>query len=111
YPDASTFGIPLWNSDGIGSSNYSNLGASSDLLKKDNYPVTDVPSADSRIDHCQSIPVGDDRVSCWADLDKYLSSEVVPWVPWLFDNEMDIMGPRLANYQYSSALGFVSVSL
>lgn len=82
YPDASTFGIPLWNSDGIGSSNYSNLGASSKLLTSDNYPVTDVPSADARIDHCQSIPVGDDRVSCWADLDKYLSSEVVPWVPW-----------------------------
>ena len=33
----------------------------------------------------------DERVQCWADLDTYLMEEVVPWVPYLFDNNVVVL--------------------
>ncbi len=105
YADASTFGIPLFRSDAIGSSNYSLLGASSDLLSENGYDVTEVPSADDKINECAALPVGDDRVQCWADLDQFLMEEVVPWVPFLFDTDIDIVADTVLHYDYDQSAG------
>ena len=45
--------------------------------------IEGIPSVDADIDACNLIPVGDERVQCWADLDKKLMEEVVPWIPYL----------------------------
>ena len=37
-----------------------------------------------------ALPTGDARYTCWANLDKFLMEEVVPWVPVTFSNENDI---------------------
>ena len=99
YPDASTFGIPLFSSAGIGSSDYSLLGASPSLLSKDGYKVTNVPSVDDKVNQCNG-ETGNQRITCWANLDKFLMTDVVPVVPWLFDKTLNIVSSRVQNYTY-----------
>jgi peptide/nickel transport system substrate-binding protein len=103
YPDAYTFGPPLFGSEGLypGCCNYSALGASPAQLKEWGYSVTSVPNVDDRLDECAVLPVGDERYQCWAELDRYLMEEVVPWVPRTFTNARDITSTRVVNYSYS----------
>jgi len=108
YADASTFGEPLFSSAAIGSSNYALLGASSSLLSKAGYTVTNVPSRDDEIKACGA-KTGDQRVSCWADLDKEMMENVVPWVPWLNDRDVDILGERVLNFTFDQSAGLISV--
>jgi peptide/nickel transport system substrate-binding protein len=99
YPDASTFGIPLFSSAGIGSSDYSLLGASPALLKKAGYTVTSVPSVDDKVKTCNG-ETGDQRITCWANLDKFLMTDVVPVIPWLFDTTVTLTSSRVLNWTY-----------
>jgi peptide/nickel transport system substrate-binding protein len=104
YPDAFTFSTPLFGSGGLypACCNYSMLGATAKQLKTWGYPAgTTIPSVDDQIAKCEAIPVGDARYQCWADLDKTLMEDVVPWVPTSFTNENDITSSRVVNYSYS----------
>ncbi len=40
------------------------------------------------------------RIDCWEGLDKKLMTEVVPWVPYLWANNVSIVGPKVAHWQY-----------
>ena len=102
FPDAVTYGPALFGSEGLFPSccNYSSLGASEDQMKEWGYPVTAVPSVDDDLEACAILPVGDERYQCWADLDKKLMEEIVPWVPRTFTNQTDIVGPDVVNYSY-----------
>ncbi len=61
YPDAFTFGPPIFGSEGLYPSccNYAAVGASSDQLTEWGYSVTQVPSADDKLAECAALPVGD----------------------------------------------------
>jgi ABC-type transport system substrate-binding protein len=109
YPDPSSFGVPLFDSAGIGSSNYSLVGADAKLLQDNGYNVTEVPSVDDKIDECQALLEPDQRTTCYAELDQELMEDVVPWIPFLFDNDVDISGPRIVNYTYDSSAGLMSL--
>ena len=106
YPDAYTFGVPLFSSTYLFPS-YGNLalvGASPEYLKKYDYTVTSVPSADDKIAECKSA-IDDARITCWAELDKMLMEEVVPWVPYLFDNSLDVISARINHYSFDQFAG------
>ena len=106
YPDAYTFGVPLFSSTYLFPS-YGNLalvGASPEYLKKYEYTVTTVPSADDKIAECKAA-AGDARITCWAELDKLLMEEIVPWVPYLFDNSLDIISARINHYSFDQFAG------
>jgi hypothetical protein len=84
------------------------VGASPETLKELGYTVTSVPTAEGQIDAC--IPLtGQERIRCWADLDTYLMEEVVPWVPYLFDNSVTITSSRVLNYTFDQFSGLPSV--
>jgi peptide/nickel transport system substrate-binding protein len=103
YPDAYTFGPPLFGSKSLypACCNFSILGASDEQLSEWEYPPgTTVPNVDDRMEECAALPVGDERYQCWADLDRYLMEEVVPWVPKTYSNAIDITSARVVNYQY-----------
>ena len=51
---------------------------------------------------------GDERVSCWADIDTLLMEEVVPFVPYLFDNNVDIVSARIVNYSFDQFAGLAA---
>ena len=107
YPDASTFAEPLFGAAGLGPDaccNYSLVGADADYLKKYEYEVTEVPSVQDQIDECS--PLTDtERIECWAEFDRYVSEEVVPWVPYLFDNNVDIVASDVVNYKFDQFSG------
>ena len=103
YPNASNFLELLFASAWIAESwgqNTSLLGASSSTLRKWGYEVTDVPSADDRIDRCHGLS-GSSQVECWAELDQYLMEEVLPAV-LLFDmRNTFLLSERVSSFSYS----------
>jgi hypothetical protein len=52
--------------------------------------------------------VGDERTTCWAELDKMLMEEIVPWVPYLFDNNVDVISARINNYSFDQFAGIAA---
>jgi peptide/nickel transport system substrate-binding protein len=82
FPSASTFLPLLFSGESIASGccNGSMIGASPAQLRSFGYDVSSVPSVDGRIAECQQ-QLFQAQVQCWASLDQYLSSEVVPIVP------------------------------
>jgi peptide/nickel transport system substrate-binding protein len=90
YPNASTSFPELLDGENVGTTNRSMIGASPAQLRRYGYDVTSVPSVDDRIDACDVL-LYKAQTRCWAELDQYLTEQVVPWVPltqvvhgWLF---------------------------
>ncbi len=110
FADAYTFMPPLFGSESLYPSccNYQSTGADAAFLKKYGYTVTSVPSVDEQLAACNP-KTGDERIQCYADLDKYLMEEVVPWVPYLFDNNLEIWNPRVLNWTYDQSSGGVAL--
>ena len=106
FPDGTTFGTPLFGSAALYPSccNRSLLGASPDYLKKYDYSVTEVPSVDDEIAQADR-QLGDARYQAWADLDKHLMEDIVPWVPYLFDNNVEITSQRIVHYSFDQFAG------
>lgn len=107
FPDAYTFGPPLFGSAAIFPSccNRSLLGASPDLLSEAGYDITEVPSADDLMNACVALPAGDERVSCWADIDVAMMEQFVPFVPYLFANTIHVTSARIINYSFDQFAG------
>jgi len=110
YADGITFGEPLFSSAGLWESccNYSLLGASADQLSGWGYDVTSVPSVDDKVDECAELEPGDERFQCWSELDQQLMEEVVPMVPYLFDNSVDIISDNIQNYSFDQFAGLAA---
>ena len=110
YADGVTFGEPLFTSAGLWESccNYSLLGASPEQLNEWGYDVAEVPSIDDKEDECAALEPGDERFQCWAELDQQLMEEVVPMVPYLFDNSVDILSENIVNYSFDQFAGLAA---
>jgi peptide/nickel transport system substrate-binding protein len=110
YADGITFGEPLFGSAGLWESccNYSLVGATADQLKGWGYDVTEVPSVDDQVEECSALEPGDERFQCWAELDRQLMEDVVPWVPYLFDNSVDIISENVENYSFDQFAGLAA---
>jgi peptide/nickel transport system substrate-binding protein len=108
YSDATTFGEPLFGSVAIGPDsccNYANVGAPSDLLQEADYAVTDVPSVDDLHAECDALPIGDERFQCWADYDRELMENVVPWVPINFARDVFVIADDVGGWDYDQFSG------
>jgi peptide/nickel transport system substrate-binding protein len=83
-----------------GNSNYSMVGATPEQMKKYGYSVTDVPSIDSQIEACMQT-TGDERVTCFADVDKALMEDVAGIIPYQFSNTIQIVSDRVQNFTFN----------
>ncbi len=102
WPDAFTFFFfPIYGKSILdaGNSNWSLIGGAPDQLKGYGYSVTDVPSMDSEIDKCITLS-GDERVTCWADADKFLMEDIAAVVPYQFSNTTNVVSSRVVNYTF-----------
>jgi len=99
YLNASSYFVPLFAAGGIGTGNFSLLGATPEQLRKWEYHVTDVPSVDDRIGACL-VQTGTAQLRCWADLDQYLMQTVVPWVPYFSETLTNVVPRRIARYSF-----------
>jgi peptide/nickel transport system substrate-binding protein len=106
FPDGYTFADPLFGSAAIFPSccNYQLTGASPELLSKAGYDITDVPSVDDQIKAANE-QTGDARFQGWADLDTTLMEQIVPWAPYLFDNNVVITSQRIVNFSFDQFAG------
>jgi len=114
FLNASTFVAPLFSSESIASPNFSLVGATPAQLTRWGYVVGFVPSIDPKIDECLAL-VGDVQMRCWAEADQLLMENVIPWVPYVFENKVLMVSDRVVAYSFdqfgtSPALDRVAVA-
>jgi peptide/nickel transport system substrate-binding protein len=105
--NASNYFVPLFHSSSLrdpAGGNTTLLGASPDQLRTWGYQVTEVPSVDVRIDACLT-KVGQAQLQCWVQLDQYLMENVVPWVPYLSENQVQVVPARIVHYSHDQSTG------
>jgi hypothetical protein len=103
-PSARTFIAPLFSSEEIGVNNPFLLGATSAQLRRWGYNVTSVPSIDDKIAECLAL-VGEIQVRCWTEADQLLMEEVVPVVPYVFENKVLLVSDRVIAYSFAQFSG------
>jgi ABC-type transport system substrate-binding protein len=103
-PSARTFIAPLFSSEEIGVYNSFLLGATSAQLRGWGYNVTSVPSIDDKIAECLAL-VGEIQVRCWTEADQLLMEEVVPVVPYVFENKVLLVSDRVIAYSFAQFSG------
>jgi peptide/nickel transport system substrate-binding protein len=104
YADPYTFFAELFASGTIiksGNTNYALVGVTPAIAAKVGATgnLANVPSVDPEIAAC-SAKLGGDRTNCWADVDKKLMENVVPWVPYLWPNNVFIIAPNVTHWNY-----------
>jgi peptide/nickel transport system substrate-binding protein len=106
YADPYTFFGELFDSRAMipeGNTNYSLVGITPKLNAEKKLGVkgnlANIPSVNADIDACIA-KIGEDRTTCWENLDKKLMTDVVPWVPYLWSNNVTIVGPKVTHWNY-----------
>jgi peptide/nickel transport system substrate-binding protein len=109
YADPYTFIGPLFAGESIlcqGNSNYAMVGLTKEKADECGikYPEG-IPSVDADIDTCIAVTDDAERQTCWADLDKRLMEEVVPWVPYLDATQVFATSGAVEAYEYDQFAG------
>ena len=104
FADPYTFFALLFDGNAIiksGNTNYSLVGITPAIAKTVGATgtLTNVPSVNSDIANC-AVKLGQDRTNCWEAIDKKLMEQVVPWVPYLWPNNVFIIGPKVTHWNY-----------
>ena len=106
YADPYTFFGELFDSRALipsGNTNYSLVGITPQINAQKKLGVKgnlkNIPSINADIDNCQA-KLDDPRTTCWENLDKKLMEQVVPWVPYLWPNNVFIVGPTVTHWNY-----------
>jgi peptide/nickel transport system substrate-binding protein len=110
YPAGYTFAGPLFDSISLWPAccNYMGLGATPEQIKGWGYTdVSSVPSVDDKIAACGQV-TGNDLFQCWADFDKYMMEQVVPYAPYLFDSNVDVISDNVINYSFDQFAGLAA---
>jgi peptide/nickel transport system substrate-binding protein len=104
YADPFTFFAELFDSGAIiksGNTNYSLVGLTPEIAKSVGATgsINNIPSVDSQIAVCSS-KLAQDRTNCWEGIDRKLMTSIVPWVPYLWPNNVFIIGPNVTHWNY-----------
>src|SRR5207247_2146359 len=78
------------------------VGAPPEKLKEWGYRVRSVPSVDNRIEACVPLTFGT-QLQCWAQLDQYLTTEVVPWIPLVSLTTSRVTSARVGSMSFDQA--------
>jgi peptide/nickel transport system substrate-binding protein len=119
YADPYTFASPLFESTSIiaeGNNNYPLVGITQQQIQEIGIkapPSGLPPSVDADIANCQKLPgttpeEADARITCWANFDKKLMEEIVPWVPYIWENVITITNPSVTKFEFDQFAGLPS---
>jgi peptide/nickel transport system substrate-binding protein len=61
--------------------------------------VAGIPSVNKDLDACQQT-LGSKRFTCYAALDKKLSTDVIPWVPWLWAGYDNLISKNVTKWDF-----------
>ncbi len=117
YADAFTFAAPLFSSSSInpsGNVNYSLVGLTPSKAGElgISFPQgATVPSVDADVATCEQIPATNpERNNCWVNLDKKLMEQVVPWVPYLWSNNITVLSPSITRFEFDQSSAYISLT-
>ena len=99
YPEGGGWFQGLFDGAALEASNSALVGASPAQLEEWGYTVTTVPGVDDRLHVCLE-QRGVSRTQCWAELDQYLMTEVVPWVPIMIGENATVVSERVVAYSF-----------
>jgi len=110
YADAKTFFGALFLGSAIlpeGNVNLSLVGLTPAIATSVGLPASrgnGVPSIQTDYDACD-VKSGDERVNCWADLDKKVMNEIVPWIPYRWATARFTIGPAVSKWEFDQFSG------
>ncbi len=118
YADPSTFIDPLFvgaNIQPSGNRNYALVGLTPTQAKQMGVKGTtrNIPSIDKAATACAA-KVGDARLTCYAALDRVLTEQIVPWIPYMWSNQVNVISPKVATWSFdqnAGLAGFAHASL
>jgi peptide/nickel transport system substrate-binding protein len=118
YADPLTFFAALFDGRSIiptGNTNYSLVGITPAIAKKDGVKgnLAGIPNLDARLDRCSAL-LGQPRLSCYETLDRYLMTQVVPWVPYYSRSQVHLIGRHVTKWsfdQFSGDVGYAHVAV
>jgi peptide/nickel transport system substrate-binding protein len=111
FPDPFAFVTGLFSSASLTPSccDDSITGATTEQLSKWGYANTaPTPNIDAKLEACVPL-TGTARGQCYAGIDTELMTNVVPWIPFRFANQVVITSKRLANYVFDDFATWVSL--
>ena len=114
YADPSTFIDPLFFGGNIiptGNTNYALVGVKASQAKALGLTgnVNNVPSIDGLADECRA-KTGNARVTCYAAIDRVLTTQVAPWVPYMWAYTVNIIGPNVTKWTFDQAAGLTGLA-
>jgi peptide/nickel transport system substrate-binding protein len=117
YADPYTFAV-LLISAGItatGNNNFALVGLTPQQVSEFGVKLpsgAQIPSVDADVDACQKISNAepDQRNDCFANLDKKLMEQVVPWVPYFWQKQITITAPSMTKFEFDQFSGYLSVT-
>jgi ABC-type transport system substrate-binding protein len=102
-PSPTTYFAPLFGGSSVQVTgnlfNQSRLGATPAQLSGWGFHVTHVPSVDTRIRQCLPLTFSD-QIRCYAELDQYLTTRVVPWVPLISLVSSRLTSSRVSRFNF-----------
>ena len=75
--------------------------------------IVRVPSVDADLDRCGAL-VGNPRVSCYAALDRKLTTKIVPWVPYLWASTHNVTSKNVTKWgfdQFGASIAYAHVAV
>ncbi len=72
--------------------------------------IKNVPSIDKLADRCGKLPLGNARTTCYAGIDKVLTKDVVPWIPYMWAKTVTILGPNVTKWNFDQNAGFTALA-
>jgi peptide/nickel transport system substrate-binding protein len=117
YADPLTFFTPLFDGRTIiptGNTNYSLVGITPTQCAKLRVQgnCKNVPSVNAQLDRCAAA-LRQPRLTCYENLDKYMMTDVVPWVPYLWSYAQHISAPNVTRWvfdQFSGSTAYAHVA-
>jgi peptide/nickel transport system substrate-binding protein len=117
YADALTFFAPMFDGRNIiaqGNTDYPLVGLTVTQAKKLKVKgtITGVPSIDQDLDKCA--PTVEDRVACYAKIDKKLTWDIAPWVPYLWSYAQSISSKNVTQFgfdQFGGTIAYAHVAV
>jgi peptide/nickel transport system substrate-binding protein len=125
FADAGTFATPLFGSAAIianGNTNYSMIGVTASQAASLGVklpPGGAPPSVDADIAACEPLPSTTPeqltaRNNCWANFDKKVMEQVVPWVPYNWQNVLTTTAGTVTHWefdQFASIPSFTQIAV
>ena len=114
YADPSTFVDPLFKGSSIipsGNTNYALVGVKPSQVKSLGLTgsTSNVPSIDAAATKCGQL-IGNARINCYAALDKVLTTQIVPWVPYMWAKTVTILSPNVTKWNFDQNAGFTALA-